>query len=187
MVIYLIRHGQTTGDVEDRYGGDYDDNLTELGKQQAKDLAEKLAGFGIEVIYCSPKIRAQETAKILHESIPANCISINDFRERNCYGVLSGMTKAEAAEKYPEQVKLLKDQRSTIKGAEDYKSFGNRIKADLGKVCSGQYETVAIVTHGGPIHYIFREILKKSEVTIGDCAYAKLQTGDDGLSRRHHP
>ena len=49
MKIYLIRHGQTTGDLEDRYGGDYDDHLTEEGEQQAKRLAEKLASSGIEI------------------------------------------------------------------------------------------------------------------------------------------
>ena len=41
MQIYLIRHGQTTGDVEDRYGGDYDDRLTDLGKQQSQNLASE--------------------------------------------------------------------------------------------------------------------------------------------------
>lgn len=35
MKIYLIRHGQTTGDVEDRYGGAYDDELTDKGKNEA--------------------------------------------------------------------------------------------------------------------------------------------------------
>lgn len=34
MKIYLVRHGETTGDVEDRYGGWYDDHLTDRGKEQ---------------------------------------------------------------------------------------------------------------------------------------------------------
>lgn len=42
MKIYFCRHGQTTGDVEDRYGGNYDDRLTELGLNQSKELAKKL-------------------------------------------------------------------------------------------------------------------------------------------------
>lgn len=44
MKIFLCRHGQTTGDIEDRYGGDYDDHLTDLGKTQAEELANKLQG-----------------------------------------------------------------------------------------------------------------------------------------------
>ena len=42
MNIYLVRHGQTTGDLENRYGGDYDDHLTELGKQQSAEVPGKL-------------------------------------------------------------------------------------------------------------------------------------------------
>ena len=37
MKIYLIRHGETTGDIEDRYGGDYDDHLSKNGKQQVEN------------------------------------------------------------------------------------------------------------------------------------------------------
>ena len=64
MKIFLIRHGETTGDIEDRYGGDYDDHLSEKGKQQSKELAEKLKNKGIELIFHSPRIRATETATI---------------------------------------------------------------------------------------------------------------------------
>ena len=54
----MIRHGESIGDVEERYGGDYDDHLTEKGRQQAKELAEKLGEKGIQLIYSSPRIRA---------------------------------------------------------------------------------------------------------------------------------
>jgi broad specificity phosphatase PhoE len=35
MIIYLIRHGESTSDIDNLYGGDYDDHLTENGKAQA--------------------------------------------------------------------------------------------------------------------------------------------------------
>lgn len=69
MKIYIVRHGQTTGDLEDRYGGDYDDHLTEEGEKQAMVLTDKLKDEGIQITMCSPLIRAQETAKILQNSI----------------------------------------------------------------------------------------------------------------------
>src|SRR5882724_11287713 len=99
MNIYLMRHAQTTGDVEDRYGGDYDDHLTPLGKQQSTDVAKKLAEKNPKVIYASPKIRARETAQIIKEAISPDTplVIVNDFRERNRYGVLTGLTKQEAA------------------------------------------------------------------------------------------
>ena len=51
MKIFLIRHGETTSDVEDRYGGDYDDHLTEKGEQQSEELAEILKDKNIQVIF----------------------------------------------------------------------------------------------------------------------------------------
>ncbi|MBI4020340.1 MAG: histidine phosphatase family protein [Candidatus Aenigmarchaeota archaeon] len=51
MKIYLIRHGETTGDVEDRYGGDYDDHLTRKGKQQSINLSRRLSNKDVEIIF----------------------------------------------------------------------------------------------------------------------------------------
>lgn len=59
MKIYLIRHGQTTGDIENRYGGSYDDELTDEGQIQAHNLADKLMNSAIQILFCSPLIRAQ--------------------------------------------------------------------------------------------------------------------------------
>lgn len=45
MNIYLIRHGQTTGDIENRYGGSYDDELSSEGEIQAHKLEQFLEKF----------------------------------------------------------------------------------------------------------------------------------------------
>ena len=60
MRIYLIRHGQTTGDVEDRYGGDYDDHLTELGRNQSNDLGVKLQNLGIEIFLLAQRLEPKK-------------------------------------------------------------------------------------------------------------------------------
>jgi broad specificity phosphatase PhoE len=178
MNIYLVRHGQTTGDVENRYGGDYDDHLTSLGQQQSKEVAKKLADKGIEVIYYSPLSRARETAAIIKSEIPMTLRVIPEFKERNRYGILTGLTKQESALKFPNQVELLADEQSTVEGAEDYKGFGQRIRGALEKIDTDRYEVVAVVTHGGPIRYIFREILKAGEIEIGDCAFARISSSN---------
>lgn len=69
MKIFLIRHGETTGDVEDRYGGTYDDSLTTRGRQQLQETAELLKKSGIEVIFHSPLKRAKESAEIIQREI----------------------------------------------------------------------------------------------------------------------
>lgn len=176
MTIYVIRHGQTTSDVEDRYGGDYDDHLTDLGINQAKALAEKIKDLDIEVIFASPKIRAQETAKILNEKLNLEIKTIDDFRERNQNGILSGMKRDEAKEKYPEMVELLKNRFNTIEGAEAYESFSKRIVKAFNEVANSNYKIVAVVTHGGPIRRIFGEILNmEKNWNIADCAWLEIE------------
>src|SRR3990167_2871262 len=179
MKIYLARHGQTTGDVENRYGGDYDDHLTETGQQQSVKLAEQLADKGIKKLYASPRIRAQETAAVIADKLGLVAETLNDFRERNGYGVLTGMTKDEALKKYPDQVELLKDVHNAVSSAEEYIPFQRRIAEALASLGDKGAETVAVVTHGGPIRLIFRDILKLCEIEIDDCAYAVLATDDN--------
>src|SRR3989338_5952122 len=120
MIIFLIRHGETTGDVENRYGGDYDDHLTKKGGAQAKELAKKMRDKGIERIFASPLIRARETAEILGKALHAPVETTDNIRERNLYGIATGMTKEETKKKHPEIAEQLKDYKNTIKGGEPY-------------------------------------------------------------------
>lgn len=176
MKIYLIRHGQTTGDVENRYGGAYDDELSDKGKIQAHELVNRIGSSGIQILFCSPMIRAQQTAKILKTKINCEIKTIENLRERNKNGILSGMTKDEAKTKYPELVEELKDYRNQIEGAESQEDFVERIKKAFMKVTSFEnYSMIGIVTHGGPIWAVFSDILNDSGIVdIADCAYAVL-------------
>lgn len=176
MKIYLIRHGQTTGDVEDRYEGAYDDELTDEGKAQTQELANKLSDSGIQILFCSPLKRAQQTAMILTTRLNCEIKTVNDLRERNKNGILTGMTKGEAKAKYPELVEQLKDYRSQIQGAESQEDFVERIKKAFAKITNDEnYSTIGIVTHGGPIWAIFSDILNDNGIVdIADCAYAVL-------------
>lgn len=184
MKIYLIRHGQTTGDTENRYGGAYDDDLSDMGNEQAVKLATELSGSGIEVIFSSPMKRAQQTAKVLSKELNCQIVTISDLRERNKNGILTGMTKDEALEKYPELVEKLKDYRSQIDGAESQDDFALRIKKSfLEIVNNSEYETVGIVTHGMPFWVIFNDFLNNKNIkSVGDCAYAVLNKNIKSLS-----
>lgn len=179
MRIFIIRHGETTSDVENRYGGDYDDHLTERGISQAKDLAVKLANQGIQIIFSSSRIRAKETSEILNGVLNCNVQIIDDIRERNSYGILTGMEKSEAQNKYPELVNLVKDYRNTIDGAESYDNFLSRIKSAFDQVVKTPYDSIVIVSHGGPIKCIFRDVLKMGELNdLADCAIIELEKND---------
>ncbi len=176
MKIYLIRHGQTTGDVEDRYGGAYDDELSDKGKTQTHELAKKLDRSGMQILFCSPMIRAQQTANILKAKLDCEIKTIDDLKERNKNGILTGMTRKEAIIKHPELVEKLRDYRNQIQGVESQDDFVDRIKKAFTEVTSDvNYSTIGIVTHGGPIWAIFSDILNdKGLIDIADCAYVVL-------------
>ena len=69
MKLYISRHGQTPLNVEDLICGRSDVPLTEVGQQQAQKLAESALDKGIDVILCSPLLRARQTAQAVSDAI----------------------------------------------------------------------------------------------------------------------
>ena len=179
MKLYLIRHGETTSDVEDRYGGSYDDHLTPRGVSQADELVRELHGVGIQAFFTSPLIRARETADILSNGIGVNIEEVvEDLRERNFCGKLTGMVKKEAREKFPKLVEELEaDKYATIDGAEEFEHFRNRIGRAFLELTQKPFETIAVVTHGGPLWLLFKEVFNAGEVKrVDDCGFAIIQS-----------
>lgn len=182
MKIYLIRHGQTTGDIEDRFGGDYDDHLTELGQAQAKELTIKLHDLGIERIYHSPRIRAVETARIVNETTGIPLKEDKDLRERNAYGILTGKIKSEAKEKYPKLIEELKNPKATIEGAEPYSEFKSRVTNVFNKLAQVEHDSIAIITHGGVISCFLREVIGRERKTLNDCAIIEVEVNGNNFT-----
>jgi broad specificity phosphatase PhoE len=185
MKIYLIRHGETTGDIEDRYGGDYDDNLTAKGMKESEELAKKLKDKDIQIVYVSPRIRAIETASIVNKSLNVKLKIIDGLRERNNYGILTGLIKSEAKQRHPEEVKELETgMNHKVKNSENYEPFKKRIVKSFEEIVkNSEYQTIAIITHGGPIRCIIREVLRVGELAeINDCAIITIHSKKDGLS-----
>lgn len=65
--LYVIRHGQTEWNVENRVCGRADVELTEEGRAQARAAAGQLLGKGITRVIVSPLTRTQQTARLLLE------------------------------------------------------------------------------------------------------------------------
>lgn len=83
-MIYLARHGQTEYNAQKLLNGQYDDPLSNLGREQAKILAEKCFGFGIEIIYSSQLIRSFVTAQIVAKILGVKrIVSTRELNERN--------------------------------------------------------------------------------------------------------
>ncbi len=104
--IFVFRHGQTEMNVAQRWqGSGIDSLLTDLGKEQAQRLGEKVRDKGITTIYCSPLLRAVQTANIVADK---NCVAtpitiLKDLRECS-FGDLEGLSVEEVEEKYGTKV-----------------------------------------------------------------------------------
>lgn len=174
MKLYLIRHGQTTGDLEGRFGGTYDDHLSPQGIQQAKKLSFKLEGLGIEIIYSSPYFRAKETAEILAKKLKIPIKIQKDLRERDIYAHLSGAFKKD----HLEEVEKLKDFNYSLDGAEEYSVFKDRVLRAIENVATTNHQVLAIVSHGGPLKCFLREIFQK-EIEPRDCELIAIEKNND--------
>lgn len=99
--LILIRHGQSLWNLENRFTGWVDVPLTEKGEQEAKEAGEKIKGMNVDVAYTSVLSRAQDTLTIVMKTagLDVPVIKNQSLNERD-YGDLSGLNKAETAEKF---------------------------------------------------------------------------------------
>lgn len=100
----LIRHGQSTYNLQNRFTGNTDVELTPLGEEEAKLAGKKLVNITFSIAYTSMLRRAQETLRIVLEEMKQTTIPIVKtlaFNERK-YGDLQGLDKAETVLKYGE-------------------------------------------------------------------------------------
>lgn len=100
--VLILRHGESTWNVEKRWQGWLDAPLTERGEAQAAARARTLAhdGFRPRVVYCSDLGRASRTAEIIGAHVSAPVIADAGFRERNG-GDWQGRTGTEIDAEWP--------------------------------------------------------------------------------------
>lgn len=109
--LVLIRHGQSAWNLENRFTGWWDVDLTELGAAEAKAAGELMAAKGLDFDQCftSFQTRAIKTLNIALEAMGRLWLPVEkDWRlnERH-YGGLTGLDKAETAAKHGDaQVKI---------------------------------------------------------------------------------
>ncbi|HEY3203073.1 MAG TPA: histidine phosphatase family protein [Thermoanaerobaculia bacterium] len=100
--IFLVRHGATELSAEDRFAGETDVALSDVGRSQLEKLARRLAGEPIAAVYASPLGRTMETARILAEPHGRRVEPKDGLREVS-HGRWEGKTRAEVETLYPEE------------------------------------------------------------------------------------
>ncbi|HYJ89957.1 MAG TPA: histidine phosphatase family protein, partial [Pyrinomonadaceae bacterium] len=129
--LFLIRHGQSAGNAEGRFGGHSATPLSELGFKQADITAKALAKENINAIYSSDLLRAVQTADPLAKILDLAIVTSPALRERNV-GVLEGLTFDESKQEHPNDYYALVNRsvHHVITEGESYRHLLNRITGE---------------------------------------------------------
>lgn len=102
VLLAIVRHGQSVYNLENRFTGLADIDLTNHGREEARLAGEKLRGMHFPYVFVSDLKRAKETWDIMNDvmhNINVHVTYNKALEERN-YGDLQGLNKAAIAEKY---------------------------------------------------------------------------------------
>ena len=156
MNLYVVRHGETIWNQENKVQGITDIPLTEKGKEEAKELQNLIKGLNIDVVISIPLTRARETAKIIVD----NCLPINTddrIKERD-WGLNEG-ADIDTVDKWDCWDIILNTRVQNIEPIQDFmyrvSSFIEDIKIRY------KDKNVLVVTHGAVsrvIHYLLEKI-----------------------------
>lgn len=154
MKVYLVRHGETDWNTENKIQGQTDTELNEKGRQQAGELARKIEdeGYGINSIYTSSKKRARETADIIGNALKIEP-KVQPGMEEMCLGKWEGYTWKQVRELFWEEYQIWRDNRryQVPPLGESYQQLLDRILPALWGIVRKEEGNVLIVTHSAVI------------------------------------
>jgi broad specificity phosphatase PhoE len=153
--LLLIRHGQSVGNAAQRIQGWDDQPLTDVGRAQAVALARHLADrYNVCSLYCSPLLRARETAEIIAGQLGLTVQCDDRLKEHDC-GAITGMCFEEVAAHFPEVARGWREdaRRTPIPGEEGIVVFQQRVLSAMEEIAGshGETDTLAIIAHGGTL------------------------------------
>ncbi len=171
--LVLLRHGESQWNLENRFTGWVDVPLSPKGIEEAKAAGKKLVGMKFDRAFTSVLTRANETLRIVLETIGQTSIPIEKDKALNerMYGDLQGLNKAETAQKYGEdQVKIWRRSYDVAPpGGESLKDTAERVlpyyEARI-KPHLLRDETILIAAHGNSLRALVMQLdrLTKEQV-----------------------
>lgn len=151
MELYIVRHGKTVWNKDNRLQGTHDIDLTEEGKDAAQKLGEALKNISFDVIYSSPLKRAFETANLIFKNREIKIITDERLTEID-FGFWEGKTYEELeGSDHPSRNFFKNPGQYQPKDGETLQSLCERTKNFIQEVIENQYGSASrlmIVAHG---------------------------------------
>lgn len=163
MKVFLIRHGETDYNRENRMMGHMNVPLNDLGRSQAERTGEYLKKYEFSAIYSSDLKRAMETSEIIKQTCNWSQVIIpkQGLRELRL-GKLEGVAWTEELDKYtPEEFNNYLKQM----GGETFETFYERVWHCFQEIINNHKnnEQILLIAHGGTIRVILTKILQPKE------------------------
>lgn len=186
MKIYFVRHGEGLDDVYNEYGGWSDRELSPKGIQMAFEISDELEGLveKFDMVFTSSLKRSFQTAEIIGGELDLRVMEEPYLKERNTYGLLSGVNIDLAEDDYLDMVKQFNDGRY-IPAAERYRDFVNRVRILMDYLKTKKYENIICVTHGHIITVIVEEFLGLVRDRIDNGCILGLEVTSDKVGLIH--
>jgi broad specificity phosphatase PhoE len=185
--LLVIRHGQSTWNVEGRWQGQIDTPLSEQGIGQAEALASWLTQHypGVGAVYASPLQRAAITAQIVAAPFGLTVQYEERLKEQHL-GAFQGLTVSEMLDRYPEAYAEM--QQGTLDfrfpDGESRREVYERAYAVMQDIAAAHPDqTSAVVTHAGMKRMILRRLAgdegSKTVTTLGNTSLTVLEHDAD--------
>ena len=155
--ITLVRHGESMANRVQRWQGQGDSPLSDLGREQAAHAGKRLGAMRFDRVISSDLSRARETARASGHAFE----TFPEWREFDV-GVWEGLTREEVNERFPDEMERLKaGEDIPMGGGESYRTFSERIDRAFarlrGELAPGSH--ALIVCHGGVIGTLIAGLL----------------------------
>lgn len=152
--ILLARHGESDWNRAKRWQGFADRQLTDLGRRQAEELADRLAETELDAVYSSDLLRARETAEAVSRPRKMDVRTTADLREVDV-GSWSGLTRADVETRFPEAYARWLEGGEGWDDGETYEQLRARVVRAIRQIAADHDGgRVLVVAHGGTIRAV---------------------------------
>lgn len=183
--IYIVRHGETEWNMKRLIQGQKDSALTELGINQAKELAKELRKIKFDLVFSSDLLRAKRTAEIIVAEHNLAVETTELLRERN-FGDFEGKP-VQALRAFDEFISTLSHKQmfkyKSSPNVESDEEIATRLITFLREAAiSHPGKKILAVTHGGIMKALFIKlgiVSYKKRAWVANGSYVKLES--DGV------
>jgi 2,3-bisphosphoglycerate-dependent phosphoglycerate mutase len=185
MLLYLIRHGESTYNAQGRIQGRSDCDLSDHGRRQAQAMARRMADAPIEAVYASPLRRATQTAEFLASALGL-AIRFDPRLVEVDAGHFEEQMRDEVMRRFPGAIPQWRSGAIdfVFPGGESRRALIERGREAILSIVHAGHEHAAVVSHGGLLLAGMKSLLgiasEAEPLDMDNASITRLQIDPDG-------